>query len=252
MAVRHTEEVMGMPVTVVIQDAGDFAPSLRQVFAELRRVDRLFSPFLPFSQVSLMNRGRLAHADADRDLKLVLDLCRLYQTRTRGYFSAYPQGRLDPSGLVKGWAIDRAAQILIDGGARNFFVDGAGDVLLRGRQSAARPWLVGIRHPQEHERTVRVLEATDLAVATSGTYEKGLHVVDPHTGRASEHWVSVTVVGPDMVEADVLATAALAMGPGGLDLIEHWPGYDGYAIDRNQRAYWTSDFERHCRLERAS
>jgi len=237
---------MGMPVTVDVRDAGVGSAALEDVFADLRRVDRLFSPYRPESEVSLIDRGYLRPEDAGPEVRAVLDLCERYRRATGGWFSAWIGGRLDPSGLVKSWAMDRACGILERHGARNYLLDAGGDVFARGHGRPGVPWRVGIRHPVRRDRVVRVLLAVDLAVATSGTYEKGAHVRDPRTGRPATDVLSMTVAGRDIVEADVHATAALAMGRRGLDLVEALDGYEAYAIFPDLRASWTSGFDALC------
>lgn len=228
---RRTENVMGdLPFTVAV--TGEVDPAvLDAVFADLRWVDRTFSPFIAESAISRINAGRLREQDAEPLVRDVLALCRAYEVETDGYFSAWASGQLDPCGLVKGWAIDRARRILERAGHRSYFVDGAGDVFARGERAPGLPWRVGIRHPVQRDRVVSVVPAADLAVATSGTYERGAHIRDPHTGRATTELVSLTVVGPDIVAADVYATAAFAMGRAGLGFIESVPDYEAYAID---------------------
>lgn len=227
----RTETLMGgMPFTLeamgaVPQDLFD------AVFAELRWVDRTFSPFRADSEVSLLNRGVLQEKDAHPLVREVLARCRSYAVETDGYFDAWCDGGLDPCGLVKGWAIGRARDLLEGAGLRSFYVDGAGDVLVRGTRDGGHPWRVGIRHPVQRDRVVHVVAASDLAVATSGTYERGAHIIDPHTGRRASELISLTVVGPDIVAADVYATAAFAMGREGLGFIDTIPGYEALAID---------------------
>lgn len=243
---RRTEDVMGMPITVDVRDGTADATALDAVFAELRHIDELFSPFKTESAVTRINDGRLASDDAPLLVREVLSLCAEYERRTRGFFSPWHAGRLDPSGLVKGWALSRAAAILDGRGYRDYFIDGAGDVWARGHGAHGAPWRVGIRHPVERDKVVRVVLASDLAVATSGTYEKGEHIYDPHTGRPATALLSLTVTGPSITDADVFATAAFAMGPDGLDFIEEQPGYEAYAIDRDLRATWTTGFDALC------
>lgn len=235
-----------MPVTVhVADDVGDSA--VDEVFADFRLLDGVFSTFIPDSAVSRINRGELKEEDAGDLVLQALHLCRQYERATGGYFSAWLGGRLDPSGLVKGWAIDRGCSILDHHGCRNFFVDAGGDVQTRGLSEGGGPWRVGIRHPVQKDKVVRVVLAGGLAVATSGTYEKGDHIVDPHTGRAAEELLSFTVVGPDILQADVYATAAFAMGrDAGLAFIERAAGYEAYAIDRRLKATMTPGFDVLC------
>lgn len=246
MSTARTETVMAMPISLQLAGPPPEAELLDAFFAELRRADSLLSPFLEESEVSRINRGELAPDLAGPLVRQVATLCRLYGVSTGGYFDAWAGGRFDPCGVVKGWALDRAAAILTRAGVRDFLVDGAGDVLARGLSPAGEPWRVGIRHPVQRDRAVRVVLASDLAVATSGTYEKGAHILDPHTGLPREDLLSVTVVGPDLVEADVYATAAFAMGPAGLDFMESVRGYEAYAIDRNLVGRWTSGFDALC------
>jgi thiamine biosynthesis lipoprotein len=122
-------------------------------------------------------------------------------------------GAIDPSGLVKGWSVDRAAAILDEAGIRNYAISAGGDLRLRGRAVPEPCWRVGIQHPVERDRIAAVVEAGDLAVATSGAYARGDHVLDPHTGAPPAGVLSVTVTGPDLATADAYATAAFAMGP---------------------------------------
>ena len=239
---RRTEDVMGMPVTIDVRD-GD--SNLDAAFAELRRIDAVFSPFDPASAVHRINDGRLRITEAGAEVTDVLALCDAYERRTGGFFSAWRGAILDPSGLVKGWAIARACAILDAGGHRSYFVDAGGDVRTRG-DNGGEPWRIGIRHPIERGAVVRVLLGRDLAVATSGTYEKGRHIYDPHTGEPVDELVSLTVVGPSILEADVQATAAFAMGERAIAHLETVPGYEAYAIGLDLRATWTSGFDAWC------
>jgi FAD:protein FMN transferase len=244
--VRRVRDVMGMPVTTDVRDGADPTAALDAVYAELERIDALYSPFRADSLVSQITAGTLDSDAAGGELGEIISLCRRYETETEGYFSAWRGSRFDPSGLVKGWAIDRACRILDMGGFARYFVDAAGDVRTRGEREPGEPWRVGVRHPVERDKVVRVIRARDIAVATSGTYEKGAHIDDPHTGLPATELLSLTVVGPDIVVADVYATAAFALGARGLDLVERLPGYEAYAIDPDLRASWTSGFDAHC------
>jgi FAD:protein FMN transferase len=237
---------MGMPVTVDVRGPGVVAAALDEVFADMRRIDQLFSPYRAGSEVSRIDRGVLPPEEASPEVRAVIDLCERYRRATGGWFSAWIGGRFDPSGLVKSWAMDRACGILERHGARDYLLDAGGDVVARGHRVAGEPWRVGIRHPVRRDRVARVVLASDLAVATSGTYEKGAHVRDPHTGAPATEVLSLTVVGPDIVEADVHATAALAMGGRGLELIEALAGYEAYAIFPDLTASWTSGFDALC------
>lgn len=237
---------MGMPVTVQVADDGAEDRAFQEVFDDFELLDRTFSPFMADSEVSRIDRGELRLEDAGELVRQVAGLCRQYERATNGFFSAWIAGRFDPSGLVKGWAIDRACSLLDRHGYRNYFVDAGGDVQTRGCNAEGGPWRVGIRHPVQREKFARVVLASGLAVATSGTYEKGDHVLDPHTGRPATGWLSFTVVGPDIVEADVYATACFAMGGEGLDFVSRTAGYEAYAIDRRLQAVYTAGFDALC------
>jgi FAD:protein FMN transferase len=228
---------MGMPVTV-------FAPSsparhsLQAVFTWLHWVDAAFSPFRADSQISRIERGELAVSDAHPLVREVLARCDALRRETDGYFDARHSGALDPSGLVKGWAVDRAAARF---GGRRLCIDAGGDVLVRGGG-----WRVGIRHPRERDLLAAALHADHLAVATSGTYERGEHIVDPHTGGPPAGVLSVTVVGPDLATADAYATAAYAMGQAGPDWTARLRGCEAMTILATDEVLTTPGFLRYC------
>jgi thiamine biosynthesis lipoprotein len=188
---------MGMPVTVVCDRGAE------RVFAWLRWVDSTFSTYREDSEICRIERGELALRDAHPDVRAVLARCERLRVATGGYFDARAGGRLDPSGLVKGWAVDRAAALL----QGRFMIDAGGDVLVRGG-----PWRVGVRHPLRRDALCAVLELSDAAVATSGAYERGGHVLDPVGGGPARGALSVTVVTRSLGRADACATAAFAMG----------------------------------------
>lgn len=235
-----------MPVTVHVVDGAAKDESLDAVFEDFMLLDRTFSPFLRDSAVSRINRSELQLEDVGQLVNQAIDLCRLYERATGGYFSAWINDRFDPSGLIKGWAIDRACSILDRQGYCDYFVDAGGDVQTRGRNAEGGPWRIGIRHPTERDKVARVVLASGLAVATSGTYEKGEHIFDPHSGKPANSWLSFTVLGPDILQADVYATACSAMGSAGLEFVSRVAGYDAYAIDHQLRAAYTAGFDAHC------
>jgi FAD:protein FMN transferase len=244
---REVREVMGMPVTIVVADANPTAtPAVEEAFADFAFLDRTFSPFLPGSAVSRINRGEMDVCESAPLVRQAVEHCRHYERTTGGYFTAWRNGRFDPSGLVKGWAIDRACSILDRNGWRSYFVDAGGDVQTRGESVAGGPWRVGIRHPVSRGEVVRVILAADLAIATSGTYEKGDHIVNPYSGTPARDWLSFTVVGPDILWADVLATACFAMAEDGLGYVEATPGYEAYAIGPDLVGRWTPGFDALC------
>jgi thiamine biosynthesis lipoprotein len=222
--VRRQERVMGTVATVEAYDPPD-PRILDEVFAWLHDVDRRFSTYRTDSEVNRLDRRDVTLASCSDDLRYVLDQCARLWRETDGYFDVYATGRLDPSGYVKGWSVQRASELLTAAGATAHLVDAGGDIQARHRPAPDQLWEIGVRHPWERDRVSWVLAGTDLAVATSGTYERGTHVIDPRTGVPATTLVSVTVVGRDLGDADAYATAALAMGMAALEWL---PRLDGY------------------------
>jgi thiamine biosynthesis lipoprotein len=209
-----------------------------EVFAWFRWVDRVFSPYRPDSEISRIDRGELAPDAAHPDVRAVLARCERLRRQTRGYFDARAGGRLDPSGLVKGWAVDRAAALL----SGSFFIDAGGDVLVRGG-----PWRVGVRHPLRRDALCAALELSGGAVATSGAYERGEHVLDPVGGGPARGGLSVTVIGRTLAHADAFATAAFAMGRRGPAWLARRPGCDAMTVLDDESVVCTEGFAQ-CRL----
>jgi FAD:protein FMN transferase len=213
-----------------------------EVLTWLQHVDATFSTYRDDSQVARLDRGELDLDDADADVREVLAACEAYRLASGGFFDMRASGGLDPSGLVKGWALDRAAAILERAGARCFCVNAGGDVLVRG----SSPWRIGIQHPRLRDRLAGVVALSDGAVATSGGYERGAHVVNPRTGRPPSGTLSVTVVGPELGAADAFATAALAMGADGPRWTASLSGYEAMTILDDDRVLATPGFLTYC------
>ncbi|WP_174530704.1 FAD:protein FMN transferase [Micromonospora maritima] len=215
--------------TAISLDLADDRPAAvlhelaEETFDWLREVDARFSTYRDDSEVCRLDRGELALADASPHLRAVLERCADLWTATDGFFDAYATGRLDPSGYVKGWAAQVASDRLLAAGAPNHCVNAGGDVRVRGHTATGEPWRIGVRHPWDPAATCLVLTGTDLAVATSGVYERGHHVVDPRRGTPAAGLRSVTVVGPDLGLADAYATAAVAMGEPGIAWLDRLP-----------------------------
>jgi thiamine biosynthesis lipoprotein len=241
--VRVVEHVMGMPIVVDVRDEGA-DEALAELFAWLRRVDATFSTYKDDSEISRLGRGELALEDADPDVREVLARCEQLRLETEGYFDAYAAGRLDPSGLVKGWSVDRGAALLRAAGLRNFAVNAGGDIVLAGGALPEQEWRVGIEHPLEHDGVAAVVAIRDGAIATSATYARGDHVLDPHTGEPPEGVLSVTITGPELGTADAYATAAFAMGLDGPGWTADLRGYEALTILADGRVLSTPGFPR--------
>jgi thiamine biosynthesis lipoprotein len=242
--IRRVEFVMGMPVVVDVRDEAVDETPLAALFEWLRLVDATFSPYKEDSEISRLNSRELTLADAHPDVRAVLSRCDELREETGGYFDAsFDGGSVDPSGLVKGWSVDRAAAILDEAGLRNYAVNAGGDIRLRGGARPDAAWRVGIQHPLVREGVAAVVEGDDLAVATSGEYARGQHVLDPHMRRPPAGVLSVTITGPDLATAD--ATAAFAMGA---DRAPHWTarlrGYEAMTILADGRVLSTPGFPR--------
>jgi FAD:protein FMN transferase len=221
---------MGIPVGIDVRDPWVGPEVLDRAFAWLRRVEATFSTYRPDSAICRLNAGTLALRDAAAQVRHVLDRCEDLRARTGGCFDVRARGALDPSAFVKGWAIEAVAAMLGAAGASNLCVHAGGDVCVRGERAPGQPWRVGIQHPWRRDRVAAVLRTRGLAVATSGAYERGPHIVDPRTGRAPRGVASVTVVGPDLATADAYATAAFAMGVEGPAWTAGLDDYDALTI----------------------
>ncbi len=248
---HQVEQIMGTAIGIDVRDPSVEPSALDRAFAYLRGVDERFSPYKPESEVSRLIRGDLHEGDYSSDLRAVLDLCEEARRTSEGYFDIRthrPDGRPDPTGLVKGWSLENAGRILESGGARNYCINGGGDVVARGHAAPGQAWRVGIRHPLIADALATVLAIVDGAVATSGAYERGEHIRDPFTGRSPSGVLSITIVGPSLTFADAYATAAFAMGPTGLAWVASLPDYEGCSVtaDRdgsNGRLFWTPGCE---------
>jgi thiamine biosynthesis lipoprotein len=214
MTYRHAAHVMGTVFSFCVNGP---PRAVAAAVAELRAVDAAFSPYRAASLVSRVRRGELAPAAYPPDLVEVVDRCRAMHAATDGWFDAWAlPGGFDPSGLVKGWAADRAAARLRAAGVDDFAINAGGDVLVRGQAPHGGRWRVGVRDPRNPATVVLVVDLTDAAVATSGSYERGPHVVAAPAGTTVATLASATVVGPDLATADAYATALYAAGPAGL------------------------------------
>ena len=216
---------MGTVFSIDIRDTGDWDPAIAEIVAWLHHVDAVFSTYKPSSDISRIQRRELRLADADPDVTRVLDLCADAQDATGGAFTAIHNGELDPTGLVKGWAVEQASHILRRHGARNHAINGGGDMQLSGTAAPDQPWAVGIADPQDRSRVLSVIQGRDLAVATSGIAERGAHIVDPFTGTPVTAVASATVIGPSLTLADAFATAAVVRGPRAAQWIDEQAGY---------------------------
>jgi len=223
----HVEHCMGTVFTIDLRDPGLWDDAISAVVAWLHRVDAVFSIYRDDSDISRIRRGELRVEDADPHVAEVLDLCTVLQAETGGYFTAFWDGHLDPTGLVKGWAIEHASEFLHASGCHNHAVNGGGDMQLAGEVAPGEPWRVGISDPQDAPRLLTIVQGRDFAIATSGVAERGTHIINPLTATPARDLASVTVIGRALTRVDTYATAAFAMGGNALQWLEAQPGHEG-------------------------
>ena len=235
---------MGMPVIVEAADEFAAPEDLEKVFSYFNYVDETFSTYKPDSEISKINKGLIKPESAGKDTREVFVLSEQTKQLTGGYFNIVtPQGSFDPSGLVKGWAIYNAAKILEGSQYKNFYVEAGGDIQTFGHNHEGKNWSVGIKNPFDQSQIVKVVYLFGQGIATSGTYIRGQHIYNPHKpGFAISDIASLTVIGPNVYEADRFATAAFAMGKQGINFIESLQDLEGYMIDKDGIATITSGF----------
>ena len=208
-------------------------------------VDELFSTYKADSTVSQLRRNEIAIEDTSGEVQDVWHRCAIARDLTEGAFNPWAvAGGFDPSGLVKGWAADKCAEILLAAGAVHVQVNAAGDLALRGgyfKDGAVSPWSIGVVNPENRQEVVQVFEIFDGAIATSGTYERGAHILDPHSGLIAIGAKSATVIGPDGGLTDALATALMVEGRDGAVWFSQpeLSAYSAWVIDRYGSVAWS-------------
>ncbi len=252
-SLRETRIIMGMPV--IIEIVGENAPlaDAEAVFDYFRSVDERFSTYKSTSEISRINRGEIPPSKYSPLMREIFALAEKTKKETNGFFdierpdlSAQAGGSIDPSGIVKGWAILRGAELLASRGCKNFYVEIGGDIQTAGTNAEGKPWAIGIRSPFKSEDIVKVVYPHGAGIATSGTAARGQHIYNPHApGAKLEAVASLTVIGPDILEADRYATAAFAMGERGIEFIEALDGFEAYEISARGGARLTSGLSRY-------
>ncbi len=230
------EQIMGMPISVhvrgpQVRESSDAETAVQAVFTDLRRVDTLFSTWAPASQISRLRRGDLTLAGCDTLVREVADLCSSARERTDGWFDAYLPDtdgvrRFEPTGLVKGWAVERACTEL----AGNLpdvdvLINAGGDIAVAQGRADTSPWSIGVEDPLDRTRLLITTALRSGGIATSGTAVRGAHILVPRTGLPATDLASVSVIGPSLMWADVYATAAFAMGPACVNWLRDLPGH---------------------------
>lgn len=249
---------MGMPVTVEIADAFDAKTAIDAVFNYFTYIDDTFSTFKETSEITKINNGLVEKKDFSQDMKTVFELAEKTKQETNGYFNIVNnKGVCDPSGIVKGWAIQHAAQLLCDKGFKNHYVEAGGDIQVfglptqvlaqAGKNENHLSWSVGIKNPFNTQEIIKVVYLkNNEGIATSGTYERGAHIYNPKNRKETlAEIMSITVIAKNVYEADRIATAAFAMQRKGIRFIEDLPGFEAYVIDNQGIATMTNGFEKY-------
>lgn len=228
---RRVEQVMGLPVSVDIPNCGDEAV-FDVVFTSFHKIDERFSTYKAGSEVSRFGNGKLPASALSNELKYVIKECKKAEKWTDGYFSAWAAGNFDPSGYVKGWAIAGAGEIIRRLGYKTYCIGAGGDIL--AASDSAKVWKIGIQNPTDKSKILNTLNISNGAVCTSGSYERGDHIINPKTNKPATELLSVTVIGPDIIKADILATAYFAMGQKAAGFMKRQKNYEAIIIPRNR------------------
>lgn len=248
---------MNMPVILEVADKELDEEKLKNIFAEVFdyfvSIEERFSTFKETSEISKINRGEIKIEDASQEMKEVFEIAEKTRLETDGYFNiTKPNGYIDPAGIVKGLAILRASEIFKKHGFKNFYVNVAGDIEVSGKNEEGEYWNIGIQNPfNKKQESIKNLKIIDSGIATSGNYIRGNHIYNGKIESGQEkkpeenNIVSVTVIGPNILEADRFATAAFAMGEKGIYFLENLKdkNFAGYMIDSKGLATMTSNFE---------
>jgi thiamine biosynthesis lipoprotein len=242
MRTQHEIEVWGTVVFIDVTSEIDIEPAITEVKQYVHHVDELFSTYKESSIVSQLRRGEIGIERCPLEVIEVWNLCAFVKELTEGAFDPWSiNGGFDPSGLIKGWAADKCAEILVTAGADHVQVNAAGDLALRGGFTPEQPWSIGVVNPDNRLEILQTFEIIDGAIATSGTYERGAHINDPRTGMIAIGAKSATVIGPNGAIVDALATALMVSGRDGAvwfttpELSE----YSAWVIDRHENVAWS-------------
>jgi thiamine biosynthesis lipoprotein len=237
--VSRLETVMGTVVTIDVYpwpaatsaQRAQIPRQIQRACDILHRADDIFSTWRQDSPVSRLRRGEITADDAPAEVQDVIAACTAARDLSGGWFDPWAMpGGFDPTGYVKGWAAQRALAVLAStDGVAGAMVNAAGDIASSGALPTGQPFRIGIADPAAPRRLAAIVELTG-AVATSGSYERGPHLIDPHSGRPAAPAASASVTGPDLGMADALATGLVVAGPGGLAFVEAIAGYAGLII----------------------
>ena len=243
---KQTKLIMGMPIIVEIPGIQNVDNLLTEVFDYFTSIDNKYSTYKEASEISKINNG-LQKELWSQEMKEIFELCEQTKKETAGFFDILrPDGKYDPSGLAKGWAIQNATSILHRHNIANFYIEAGGDIQVHGLSSKKQPWRIGIRNPFNTGEIIKTITLSNEGIATSGSYIRGQHIYNPlKPSSIIKNVKSITVIGPNIYDADRFATAAFAMDDKGVMFIESLPGFEAYMIDKDKIATYTSGFKKY-------
>jgi len=229
---RQSRIIMGTGVSIDVPEMNDES-LMNKAYARIAQIDRRYSTYKTNSEISKFQRGELSESELSREFKKVMRACMEYEKLTGGYFSAWFNGSFDPTGYVKAMAINEAARIIENAGYGTYCVAIGGDLMAKSNSS--KTWRIGVENPLEANTTIGTVEAKNISMATSGNYKRGEHIINPKTHRPAKELLSVTVLGPDIITADVFATAAFVIGKKAQAFIARHKGYGALIVDKDKK-----------------
>ena len=236
---------MGMPSTIEVIDKNVKEQDIEKVFSYFNKIDEKFSTYKNNSEISKINRNEIKKEKYSSEMKKILKLSEKTKQETNGYFDININGKLDPSGIVKGYAIYNGAKLLLKKGYKNFYVEIAGDIQVFGQNIDSKKWKIGIENPFKKGEIIKVVNLSNNGIATSGNYIRGKHINNPKKNIAADEIMSLSVIGPNVYEADRFVTAAFAMGLEGIKFIENLSNFEGYMVTKEKNAIFTRGFEKY-------
>jgi len=228
-------------------DEAELNVGIEEVKRYVHKIDTIFSPFKTESEVSRIRRKEITVEESSPEMQEIWRLCLAAKELTEGAFDPWAVKKgFDPSGYVKGWAADHCIEILMKNGAEHVQINAAGDLSLLGGSEPGQPWSIGIRDPENKFKVVKVFELVTGAIATSGQYEIGAHIINPRDGMIAIGAASATVMGPDGGLADALATALMVDGKDGAAIFtkSELKEYSAWIIERHSDTAWFIPLER--------
>jgi len=242
---KKKASIMGMPVSIEVHDGAVSSSDIEEVFSYFHAIDGIFSTYKQDSEIGKINRGEITPVAYSSEVAKILHLSEETKYLTHGFFDIYQNGKIDPSGIVKGYAIHQAALLLSKKGFSHFYINIGGDIEVAGNNRSGQKWRVGIENPFNRKEIIKVVYLSGQGIATSGTYIRGQHIYNPKNQQRADEIASMTVIGPNVYEADRFATAAFAMGEQGILFIESLADCEGYMVTKDKKAYYTRGFEKY-------